>query len=322
MESCLHKIKSAILGHATGDALGVPVEFTTRSERKCEPVTGMMGYGTYPYPAGTWSDDTSMTIATLDSVICGIDYEDMMKRFCLWFDEAKYTATGELFDIGIATRKSLMQYLLSNIPATDCGQKGDWDNGNGSLMRIIPVVLYLAFSEERNKTIEEKISCIEKASSLTHGHPRSFVGCGIYAFILFELLQKPGKASVIKGLEKAREFYKNHSEFKYYEWIFEKDFQTLSEDNIIGNGYVVNCLAASLWCLITTDSYKDCVLKAVNLGDDTDTTAAVAGGLAGVLYGFDSIPMEWLDTLKRKDYIEDLCIEAANAWNKEKIKIK
>lgn len=314
MEDVLYKIKSAIFGHAVGDALGVPVEFTSREERKASPVTKMIGYGTFPYPAGTWSDDTSMTLACLDSLAEGINYEDMMVKFCQWFEHAKYTPSDEVFDIGNATRKSLLLYLLNGVPALECGQKSEWDNGNGSLMRTIPIILYLTYSTESKKTVSEKIEYIENASMLTHGHKRSLIGCGIYAFVLFELLKKQDKTSLFKGIKNAKDFYKNQPEFEQYCRIFNKDFKTLPEEKIYGDGYVVSCLEAALWCLITTDSYKECVLKAVNLGDDTDTTAAVVGGLAGVLYGYDSIPKTWINTLKRKTYINELCENATRSW--------
>ena len=314
MRDNLYKARSAIFGHAVGDALGVPVEFTSRNKRNAVPVTQMLGYGTYPYPAGTWSDDTSMTIATLDSLINGINYDDIMKKFCMWFENAEYTASGVVFDIGVAVKKSLLNYMIRGILPLECGQRSEWDNGNGSLMRIIPIILYLAFSHKKEMIISEKINCIEKVSALTHGHPRSFVGCGIYAFVLFELLNKQDKNSILRGMKKAKEFYKEHSEYEYYADIFENDLETLSSDKVCGNGYVVNCLKAALWCVMVTESYEECVLKAVNLGEDTDTTAAVAGGLAGVLYGYESIPKEWIATLERNEYIDELCERAVKAW--------
>ena len=104
-------------------------------------------------------------------------------------------------------------------------------------------------------------------------------------------------------------------EFEHYRRIFAPDFEMLSMDEIKSTGYVVDTLEAALWCVLTTDSYRECVLKAVNLGDDTDTVAAIAGGLAGALYGYDSIPNDWLSQLKKKNYIEKMCEDAFGKWS-------
>jgi len=290
------------------------VEFSSREKMDEFPVDSMRGFGTYPYPAGTWSDDTSMTLASLDSLKHGIDFEDMMKKFCEWYKYAKYTASDVLFDIGNATRDSLVDYLQKTGPATQCGRENSWNNGNGSLMRIMPMVLYLFFSSERDLSTERKIDYIEKCSCLTHAHGRSMIGCGIYAFVAWELLAEKSKDAVLRGLKKAEDYYKNHPELKHYRRIFEENFKDTPRDDISGSGYVVNCLEASIWCLLSTDSYKDCVLSAVNLGDDTDTTASVSGGLAGLLYGYSDIPEEWKNTLIRREYIETLCENAAESW--------
>lgn len=306
-------IRSAIYGHAIGDALGVPVEFSSRQELRDAPVKKMEGFGTYPFPAGTWSDDTSMTLATLDSLKDGIDFDEMMRNFCEWYEHAKYTPSDVVFDIGNATRKSIFLYLLEKLPALQCGQKSEWDNGNGSLMRILPLALYCEMSLIRNFPLSAKIKYIEKCSAITHAHKRSMIGCGIFYFVVSELIKDKSKASILRGLERAQSFYSECEEISHYKKLFSR-LAELSEDEISGSGYVVNTLCAALWCLLTTDSYKDCVLKAVNLGEDTDTTAAVAGGLAGILYGYNAIPGEWIAKLIRKIEIDKLCSAAASEW--------
>ncbi len=317
MEKFLDKIRAVVFGHAIGDALGVPVEFASREEMDNSPVYDMEEGGTYDMPKGTWSDDTSMSLATLDSLSKDVvDYDDIMTNFCDWLNEAKYTPAGVVFDIGNATRKSILLYALNNVPALECGQRSEHDNGNGSLMRIYPIVLYLA---NKDMPIEEKIEIIHNVSSLTHAHIRSKIACGIYAFVLWELLNCPNSVSIRKGLTKARRFYSNEPENQYYENLYRKigcvflhfedmdTFRPFDRDDIKSSGYVVDTLEAAIWCLRTTSNYKDCVLKAVNLGGDTDTIAAIAGSLAGALYGYENIPQEWKDTLIKKDYIESLC---------------
>lgn len=317
----LEKSKSVMIGHAVGDALGVPVEFASREELEEAPVETMEGNGTYPVPKGTWSDDTSMSLATLDSLHYGINYEDMMEKFCDWVNDAKYTPTGLVFDMGRTVMKSLMAYLQRHGDALSCGQKSVLDNGNGSLMRIHPVALYLY---DKEMPLLDKMKVIHKTSSLTHAHARAKVACGIYTFVLWEIISNPTKDAIAEGMRKARNFYwKNEEDSakslfsrallnigKGYLNNAEKDlYPMLDRSEIRSSGYVVDTLEAAVWCLMNTDSYKDCVLTAVNLGDDTDTVAAIAGGLAGALYGYDSIPEDWRNTLIKRDYIENICEE-------------
>lgn len=312
MRDINYNVKSVILGHAIADALGVPVEFCDRSEVDETPVTDMMGYGTYDYPEGSWSDDTSMSLCTLDSLTKGtINYDDIMSNFIKWLNDNEYTPTGEAFDVGRTCLKAIIVYAQTKNIET-CGRTVEHSNGNGSLMRIHPMVLYLHTKNELS--LHEKIDIIHKTSALTHAHDRSKIGCGIYAFVLWELLNNPVKESILSGLNKAKEYYKAYSELDKYSRIFDKTFILTKRNDISSSGYVVSTLEAALWCLLTTNSYSECVLKAVNLGDDTDTVAAVAGGLAGALYGLDTIPEKWINVLKRKDYIEELCEKALKSW--------
>ena len=312
MRDINYNIKSVIFGHAIADALGVPVEFCDRSEIDESPVTDMMGYGTYPYPEGSWSDDTSMSLCALDSLAKGkIDYEDIMNNFIKWLNDSDYTPTGEAFDVGRTCLKAIIVYCQTRDVNT-CGRIVEQSNGNGSLMRMHPMTLYL--HTRSDLSIEEKIEIIHNTSALTHAHERSKIGCGIFSFVLWELLDNPDKESVITGLNKAKEYYKGYSELSKYERIFDKTFILTKRDDISSSGYVVSTLEAALWCLLTTNSYSECVLKAVNLGDDTDTVGAVSGALAGALYGLEAIPDKWISDLKRKDYIEDMCERAAKTW--------
>lgn len=307
----LNKIKGAIFGHAIGDALGVPVEFCTRDELEVKPVCDMEGHGTHDVPAGTWSDDTSMVLATLDSLINGLDYSDIMNKFAQWLGEGRYTADGEVFDVGNSTRKSILLYAAENIAPTECGQNSEWDNGNGSLMRMLPFVLYTYYQKTENS-----LDIISDASRLTHSHERSIIGCGIYAFIVWELLRETSKMSVYKGLTQACQFFADSEELELYSRLFELDFASLPIEEIKSDGYIVDTLEAAIWCFLNSENYSECVLKAVNLGEDTDTVAAVAGGMAGIFYGYNELPEKWINKLARREYIEDLCIKSCRKWYK------
>lgn len=265
------KLRDAIYGLAVADAIGVPYEFKERGTFKC---TDMTGYGTWNQPKGTWSDDTSMTLATCKSIKDKqkIDTEDMMKKFKSWYFEAEFTPHNEVFDIGGTT-----QYAIS----TGYGVNDINANGNGSLMRILP----LAFTD---CTKEEII----KVSSLTHAHEWSTMACVIYVEIARKLIQGEKINEILQNLD-ANEPYNRLA-----------NIHELKEESINSSGFVVDTLEACLWCVATTNNYTDCVLKAVNLGSDTDTVAAVAGGLAGIIYGFNNIPKKWIEELVCKEFIE------------------
>ncbi len=312
----MNHVLNGIMGLCVADALGVPVEFADRETLRKNPVVGMRAHGTYNQPAGTWSDDTSMTLCLMDSLIKGLDYNDIMSNFIKWKNEGKYTPYGEAFDIGITTGESLRRFE-EGTPPLECGGKNERDNGNGSLMRILPALFYLQsiygikFGDAYGAA-EEAYGIIHNISALTHAHKRSKIACGIYVSVASML---PGgedlKAAVRTGIYKATRYYREQSyfvdELEHFSRLEKRDFAQLPVKEIRSSGYVVDTLEAAIWCLLNTDNYKDCVLKAVNLGKDTDTVAAVAGGLAGLEYGYEGIPQDWIDKIAGREYIEDLC---------------
>ena len=307
--------KDGMLGLIVGDALGVPVEFMSRTELMKNPVTGMREYGTHHQPMGTWSDDSSMALAELDSIrtVGTIDYTDMMERFSRWCMQGEYTPFGEVFDIGIATSRALMNYAKGMAPL-ESGGKTEWDNGNGSLMRILPVCLYLFERQKKICTSEnESIYMIHAASALTHAHVRSQMACGIYYFLVKEILEEEGSLEnrLQKGMDRAYQYYRqdlsNNRELEYYKRLADlSEFKETPKEGIKSSGYVVDTLEAAVWCLLHSHSYKETVMMAVNLGEDTDTVGAVAGGLAGLYYKEEGIPKEWLQVLQRREWIEEM----------------
>jgi len=307
----LQKIKSGILGLAIGDAVGVPVEFKDRSYLKASPVCNMTGYGTYGLPAGSWSDDTSMTLALLDTLKPGFEYSQVMDAFKAWMVEGEYTPWDEMFDIGHTTSIAINRYIQGT-PPLECGLNDVSSNGNGSLMRILPAAFYIK-SQGYNSPFDKDglVELVNNLSALTHAHDRSKIACNIYISCAMALIDNPSMDGLKTGLSKAWAYYNSHptyiQEFTNYKRIYNEGFKNLEEDEIKSSGYVVDTLEAALWCLMNTSSYKECILKAVNLGSDTDTVAAVAGGLAGLLYGLEGIPYEWINTLVKRDYIEKLC---------------
>lgn len=318
-----HFVKSIIFGGAVGDALGVPVEGMERQELAMHPIKTMTGGGRYHQEKGTWSDDTSMTLASLESLTYGLDFNDVMERFKNWYVNGDYTPRGETFGVGMTTKTAIENYL-HRIPPLQCGIKDVYANGNGALMRMAPYVLYLNL---HNYHLDEfdytGFSVIHKASALTHRHPRSFVGCDIYAKVLTALLkpsQQPKERVVQRAIDAVlyaldESMFSNEikAEVSTYEHLVDiRALMESPEREIASSGYIVHTLEAALYCFLNTSSYKECVLKAVNLGDDTDTTAAVAGSLAGAYYGFEAIPKTWLETLARFEWINSLCVSFAD----------
>ena len=290
------KVKDGIIGFIVGDALGVPVEFNTREELAENPVTEMRGYGTYKQPKGTWSDDSAMTLATMNSIVKkqGIDYTDMMDKFTDWLENGKYMQDGYTFDCGNTTSTAIRRYEFKGILPLECGGTDEHDNGNGSLMRILP----LAYIKDMD------YETIENMSALTHGHERSKIACVLYVEMAKSMLKNDLtiEEHIKLACDRIKEHYKGSSELKEFQRIFDNDL-----DDVNGKGYVINTFECVVHCLLTTDSYSEAVLKAVNIGDDTDTTAAICGGLAGIYYGYESIPVDWTKEIRCLDKVESLC---------------
>ncbi|HCI84749.1 MAG TPA: ADP-ribosylglycohydrolase [Lachnospiraceae bacterium] len=307
---------NGIMGVVVGDALGCPVQFESREEVARHPVTGMRGYGTFNLPEGSWTDDSSLTIALLESIrrVGEIDLDDIMGNFMKWLYDGEFTPYGESYDIGRGTMQAINRYK-KNRKAKKCGGDEEWNNGNGSLMRIMPACLYCSVMESSGMYSDrDAIDVIHSVGGLTHAHIRSNIACGLYFFMAKYILFREGSLQerIQEGLTQGFAFYESYLADKenlhYYDRLKDLEaFKSLPADKIKSTGYVVDALEAAVWSLITTDSFDQALLKAVNLGDDTDTVGAIAGGLAGLYYGYDSIPEDWLSAIKRREWIEEMC---------------
>lgn len=299
------QIKSVLFGVVVGDVLGVPHEFKSRQILNQNPAKDMIGYGTHNQPAGTFSDDSSLTFCLAEALTEGFDLKTIGQKFVKWYSEGYWAAHGEVFDIGNATRFAIDRLSKGVKPELAGGFEGK-DNGNGSLMRISPLLFYI-----KDKPIEERFEITKHVSSLTHGHIRSVIACFYYLEFARLLLEQKDEFDAYSELQAVITSHLTSlsipiSQIAVFDRLLRGNIYELPEEAIASSGYVLHTLEASIWCLLTTDNYKDSVLKAVNLGDDTDTTAAVTGGLAGLLYGLDDIPREWLDKLARREDIDDL----------------
>ena len=297
--------RDILLGVAVGDALGVPVEFKSREAIAENPVTDMIGYGTYHLPEGTFSDDSSLAFCLAEALTQPFSLSVIADNFIAWLNNNYWTPRGEVFDVGIATTQAIKRLQQGYPPELAGGMKTS-DNGNGSLMRILPLIVYI-----KDKDVAARYDIIKQVSSITHGHVRSVIACFYYLEFARQLIDGVDKMKIYKNLQAAIPAYLNElsidkEEIKQFDRLLKGDICNLETHEIFSSGYVLHTLEASVWCLLTTDHYSEATLRAVNLGSDTDTTGAVTGGLAGLLYGADAIPENWINKLARKEDIEDL----------------
>lgn len=314
-------IKSILFGVSVGDALGVPVEFSSRERMDLNPLSKMIGFGTYNQPPGTWSDDSTMTFCLAETLLDEeFSLRKLSNRFINWVDWGYWTPHGELFDIGNTTHAAIDRLRTIENPEL-AGGNHETENGNGSLMRILPLIL-----ETGKIAISDSYDLIKSVSSVTHRHDRSIISCFYYLTLARHLIQGHSKESsyaltnkIVKSQLNERSIEKK--EQIHFNRILNNLIPTLEYSQIRGSGYVIHSLESSIWCLLKTGTYKEAVLKAVNLGEDTDTTAAITGGLAALKYGFNSIPDEWILQLVKKDEIEELAEKLSNKYLK-KIQLK
>ena len=314
--------KDGIMGVVVGDALGDSVQFMSRNKVIMRGlVTGMEDGGPFDTPAGTWTDDSAMTLALLASIADkhDIDLEDIMNRFAAWLKRGEYTPFGYAFDIGATCEQSINNFIR-NRDVNSCGRTGTYANGNGALMRIMPACLFYYMKESSGAISEsEAVEGVMKVASLTHNHLRTNMCNAFYYFMVRSILNNRKNKSLLslsnllqEGIDAGCRFFgskiENRVELAYLGRLFDLDeFRETDEADIESSGYVIHTIEAAIWSLINTDSYKDAVLKAVNLGDDADTVAAVTGGLAGLYYGYDEIPSEWVEVIQRRQWIEGMC---------------
>jgi ADP-ribosylglycohydrolase/O-acetyl-ADP-ribose deacetylase (regulator of RNase III) len=295
------RIVGCVLGLVVGDAIGVPVEFTEREELARRPVTDMTGHGTYDQPPGTWSDDSSLALASADSLIAhGYAPLDMMRRFHEWLTTGYMTPHGEVFDVGFATRAAIGRFG-QGLPQAAWGGREERDNGNGSLMRIAPLSCFV-----HRLDVATIVGQSVEASALTHAHPRATLCCAYFSLVMRGLLDGAGLAEAMAAASRDLRGFVPAAEEGALRRVLDGSVVRARRDEIQGSGYVVHCLEASLWAVHRAADYREAVLLAVNLGDYTDTTAAVTGALAGAVFGVRGIPAAWVTGLARGEMVRGI----------------
>lgn len=297
------RVFDTLYGGIIGDLMGVPVEFKQRGTFHVQDV---MGYGTYNQPPGTWSDDTSLTLCLVENIIENGDTKTLMNKFLQYMEQGYLTPFGEMFDIGITTAEAVSNYK-KGVPPAKCGKTGEFDNGNGTLMRIAPLVFVVMHEVDFTKRKE----LVHQYTEITHGHPRSIVGSIIYIELLLSLYRNN---SLEVALKEVFELLQNNlqnemkAELNAYARIFHENFLNTPEDAIQSSGYIVHSLEAAIWCVGNSTTFKEAILMAVNLGEDTDTVAAITGSIAGMYKQLDNIPEEWLGKIVSKQKVDALIL--------------
>ena len=314
--------QNALLGQAAGDAFGVPAEFLSRKEIRRMDLREMIGsdsglnldtrWGNL-IPAGSWSDDTSMTVASMASFVRNggkIDYHDQLAQFARWWDKGEYCSLNYPFGLG-GNIDAAMRRFRRGTPPLECGGKEFMDNGNGALMRILPFSLYCVFN---GLSAEQTVIVTGNGSSITHAHEISRMCCFIWTEFLRALSEGksvPEAVEQIENIPYRTWFSKNAADA--LRQVTEKRIRGLTEEAIGETGYVADTLYAALYSLCHAENYETSIRNAVNLGYDTDTAAAVTGMAAGILYGRETIPEQWLRSLKKKEYLENAAEDFAKA---------
>jgi ADP-ribosyl-[dinitrogen reductase] hydrolase len=291
----LENYQGCLLGLACGDAVGTTVEFKARGS--FPPVTDMVGGGPFGLQPGEWTDDTSMALCLAESLLenDAFDAKDQIDRYVRWWKEGYLSSTGRCFDIGTTVSDALRRYEQTGDPYS--GSTHHRSAGNGSIMRLAPVPMFY------RSDLDEVIQYSAESSKTTHGTKEAVDACKLFGVMIALAL---GGSSIEELLTGTQAFLEPQTLAPSIRDIQAGTYKDKPESEILGSGYVVKSLEAALWCFFHTDSYQEAVLKAVNLGNDADTTGAVVGQLAGAYYGIQSIPKAWLEKLAMRDLIQTM----------------
>ena len=311
---------AGVMGLAIGDALGVPYEFKSREDVKRSNLRDMVGYGTHRQEKGTWSDDTSLTLATMVGMSGNIpSLGRVMDNFVAWYKDAKFTAGGVVFDVGGTTANAINNYLMGE-DIDRCGEDYEHSNGNGSLMRMLPVAYDLW--QRKGFVIDEYVvETVGKFSALTHAHPISKEACVFYTGVVMSILENRSgthQKAITLGVQAVEAFYTKNGgsillAMRGVGSLMER--VKAQESSIKSTGFVVDSLEASLWSLYWAKSFTEAITRAISLGGDTDTIGAITGSLAGLYGGISDIPKDWMKDLKNKELIEEVTADFYRSYN-------
>lgn len=300
------RIRAALWGFVLGDALGLPVQFESREQRRRRPIEGPEGWGCFHVPPGTWSDDSSLLLCTLQALMTqprnqAPDPAPFVRNALNWRFQGEFTPHHQAFDVGGTTEAALHRLANGEAGYLESGDRADHQNGNGSLMRMLPLA-FLPASDNWPLNLEQT----RVWSGITHAHPRAVFACQFHLDFTRNLLQGlsplPAYEATCQLWQSQKKLWKR--EQTALNRLTSGRLASTPEKDISSSGYVIHTLEASLWCFLQGGGFQATVLRAINLGDDTDTVGAVCGGWAGLLYGEESLPPDWLKALQNFPLLE------------------
>ena len=299
------KYLGGLMGFTIGNAVGFPLDSKNRADLLKKPVTKMLENEEYNTPKGTWSDSTSLLISTIDSINTknGIDLDDIALKLVSYKTHSRYTALNDVLDMDRTTSIAIDKYDNERKDPSSCGLTEEDSNTNGSLMRILPIAFYAI--EKHLKDFEIR-DLVRQISSITHANDISVMGCYIFTRFVMFLLNGKDKYSAYSMTkcvdctmfsEEAQEIYKR---------LLKEDITKLKVNEINSTNHIVDTLESSFWVFLKSNSYKESIVGAINLGGATSQIAAITGSLAGIVYGYDLLPEEWEEKIALKDYLLDI----------------
>lgn len=296
MENKTSKIYASLIGFIIGDAIGVPIEFDTRASLINNPISDMLGYGTYNVPAGTWSDCSSLVIATITSIIKknAINISDITENFIVWYQNGKYTPLDKVFAINHSIEKSLKAQVHNRKRTTI-------DDDNGALMRILPISLYCYYKHISDNDI---VKVIDNVSSITHNDELNKLASFIYTKFICLLHEYDKKEAYEKIKNINYNLYYSNSTIEQFSRILKEDISKIKLSDLESTSYVIDTLESVLWVVLNTDNFIHSIIGAINLGGDTSTIGALTGALSAIIYNYESIPPQWINKLKKLDYLQ------------------
>ena len=301
----VNKVKDGILGFIVGDCLGVPNDFKDREYLKKNMTLDMIGFGSHSLPAGSYSDATSLTLATINSINNKkeLNFLDIMNNYKDVVSLGKFTPHNCLFTIGLSTYRGINLFMSGNTNIFKCGATKITDNGSGSLKRMLPLAYYCYYKQLEDS---EVLKYVKHLSYLTHRHEVSVIANYIYVKFIMYLLSGKTKEKSYNFIRKLDYSIFKESNVKLFDNIIKKDITKLKLSNIKTSSYTVDVLEASLWCFLKSKDYESSVFAAINVGDATIALGAITGSFSGIYYTASSINPSWINKVIKIDDILDI----------------
>lgn len=303
----MYRVKEGILGGAIADALGIVTKGQDREYLLNNPVLKMLPTVKKGIPKGAWGDSTSLMLATTYSISRkGLNYDYIAENCVSWFTGNKFCSAGESFGIGNTTLKALIKFTEREKESYECGLDSFDNNGNSALKMMLPLAYYFTANKE---TKEQVYDAIKKVCSITHKHPISICACYIYVHFVMYILNGNNKHQALKKLKNLDYSMFSNEVLGYFSRILVGNIIELEIEEINSSSFIVDTLESILWCFMQSDNFKDCIIATTNIGNDTSSIGALTGSIAGIYYGTNNIPTNWMESVRRKDYLISLSEE-------------